>query len=371
MGGNTREQGQKSPFSVRFIAYLLLAALLPMFLFLPSAAFADAGGFAGSSDYGSSDWGSSDWGSSDWGSSDWGSSSWDWDDDDDDYSGGWLWGDDDDDNYGSSSYHSYYNSDYRIEDDDAITTALGGLLVLGMFGFMIFIIYKIVSNAFPSNRNRTQYPPRQATLGNANPPAGASRTDANQLLGFGKLQQRDPAFHPNQVEEMVSNVYVRLQHAWTAKDIEPVRPYFSNRLFSQFSNQLKQLVDSGRTNYVDNIAVLECRARGWYEDAGGEHIIMKVRTRITDYTVEEATGRIVSGYRDRESYMEYEYTLTRSSGSKTGVQTEKLQADACPNCGAPINLEQNAKCEFCGTVTEAKDYDWVISEIKGVSQRIV
>ena len=39
----------------------------------------------------------------------------------------------------------------------------------------------------------------------------------------------------------------------------------------------------------------------------------------------------------------------------------------CPNCGT---CTENAKfCKYCGAVIAAAEYDWVISAIKGISQR--
>lgn len=202
-------------------------------------------------------------------------------------------------------------------------------------------------------------------------PAGAATTPDSRLQSIEELKKRDPNFSASSIEELIAGVYVQMQQNWTRKDFEPMRPYFSNALFSQFSNQLEQMKRNGQTNYVDNIAVLETHVRGWYETQGNEYLVMKVRTRITDYTVVDATGAVVSGFKDKESFMEYEYVLSRTSGTKTSEMEKAIEAGQCPHCGAPINLVQNAKCEYCGSVIESKQHTWVIVAIKGVSQQIV
>lgn len=217
---------------------------------------------------------------------------------------------------------------------------------------------------FAGGGRRNTSPPRSAR------PAGATRTSDSQLRPLSKLLERDPEFSATAVNETIANVYVQMQHAWTAGDFEPMRPYFSNTLFAQFSNQLDALKKRGHTNYVDNIAVLEVNTRGWYETNGFEYLVVKVRTRITDYTMDR-NGRVVSGYTDAESYMEYEYTLGRPVGTKTTKQVSQTVAAACPNCGAPIDLAQSAKCKYCGTVIESNRFTWVITNIKGISQQIV
>ena len=41
----------------------------------------------------------------------------------------------------------------------------------------------------------------------------------------------------------------------------------------------------------------------------------------------------------------------------------------CPSCSAPLAINQNAKCPYCGSIINSKDYDWSIAAIKGISQR--
>lgn len=282
----------------------------------------DAGGFAGGSDYGG-------------GGYDFGGSSYD---------------------YGGSSGYYHYDDDYSGSGEFGWIDVVVIIVIL----YLVFGPKPNLGGQGPSDKKRT--------AGGAQP-AGASRTPDSRLRPISALVERDPLFSAAAVEETIANVYVRMQQAWTAGDFEPMRPYFSNTLFSQFANQLAALTRQGRVNHVDNIAVLEASVRGWYESEGFEYLVMKVRTRITDYTLDLA-GNVVSGFTDAESYMEYEYTLGRSAGTLTGAQAAQTQADECPNCGAPINLAQSARCAYCGTVVESSRFTWVITAIKGISQQI-
>ena len=313
----------------------------------PASYGRDAGGFAGNSDYG----GGYDWGGSSY-DYDWGGSSydysWDWDDDDD-----WEWGWTDSDT-GDTYYGDY--EEVGLIDIVIVLIIVAIVLLPGFFPFGALMRYE-------DKKKRSSRSSRSSQ------PAGASRTPASQLRPLNQLMERDPEFSAAAVDEMIANVYVQMQHAWTAGDFEPMRPYFNNTLFSQFSNQLDALKKRGHTNYVDNIAVLEVKTRGWYETFGFEYLVVKVRTRITDYTMDR-NGRVVSGYTNAESYMEYEYTLGRTAFTQTTTQTAQTVAGECPNCGAPINLAQSAKCPYCGTVVESNRFTWVITNIKGISQQI-
>ena len=68
--------------------------------------------------------------------------------------------------------------------------------------------------------------------------------------------------------------------------------------------------------------------------------------------------------------MDYEWALQRSSG-KTTVAEGGMTVQNCPNCGATININRTAQCEFCGSIVTVDAYDWVVSGIKAISQRTV
>ncbi|MBQ1291811.1 MAG: zinc-ribbon domain-containing protein [Lachnospiraceae bacterium] len=43
----------------------------------------------------------------------------------------------------------------------------------------------------------------------------------------------------------------------------------------------------------------------------------------------------------------------------------------CPNCGAPLSINETAKCPYCGTVVTVPNTDFVISSIRGLKQKTV
>lgn len=66
--------------------------------------------------------------------------------------------------------------------------------------------------------------------------------------------------------------------------------------------------------------------------------------------------------------MTYEWTMIRTKGMQTGA-ADGVTTYSCPNCGAPMDLTYSAKCEYCGSVANNSKYDWVIAQIRGISQR--
>ncbi len=298
--------------------YIIIAVLILALSIMIIPAIADAGSFSGGSDYG----GGGGWsGGSDWGSSDGG------------------------------SYFFSSGSDGSVGG--------GSVTIIIIVLAIVFAIYRVGRKAKGLNAG-----------GN---PVNIPVQEPTNLQSMASLKTKDPNFSEADIKENISNLYVRMQNAWQAKDFEPMRPYMTDAIFNQFSRQLEQLVNGGMTNYVERIAVLSVTLDGWAEDEANDTIVATVNTRITDYTLKDDTGKLVSGSQTAEKFMCYKWTLIRSKGTLTperaGEGSEQTVSVHCPSCGAPTNINHSAKCEYCGSIINAKDYDWSISAIRGVSQQ--
>lgn len=301
---------------------LLLASVLCLALGL--AVHADFGSFSGDSDYG----GSYDYGSG-------------YDDYDYDY------------DYGYSSGGTFF----YIDDASELTfnPTMTVIVVVIVIGYLVLRAKMKTSSGSPA-------PSSQAVM---NP--GAARTEDSKLQSVAEYAALDPSFDEAEFKEKLSNLYVQMQNCWTDRDLDPLRPFFTDALFSQMDRQLEQMKKAGRTNHVERITVLGVTLRGFFQQGGEDHMIAELQTRIVDYTVNDNDGSIVSGSDKLEKFMTYEWELTRTTGSETH-QTTGTENVTCPNCGAPVDINASARCEYCDTVLTQETHDWAICSIKGISQ---
>ena len=114
--------------------------------------------------------------------------------------------------------------------------------------------------------------------------------------------------------------------------------------------------------------MLDVNLRGFFQEGGDDHLVAELKTRITDYTVDEDTGALISGSKTAEKFMTYEWDLSRPTGTLTAAAGETTQRH-CPNCGAPLSVNESAKCPYCDTVITFRDHDWTIYAVKGIAQR--
>ena len=291
--------------------YITLMIIVLLIGVLAIPAMADAGNFSGSSDFGGSYGGHS------------GSS----------FGGSGLWA-----LFALSGGHS------------------GGVIV---FIIIVFIILKLLKNSGF----------RRSTV----PFSSAQPTYYSELMPIQTLRETDPNFSEAAMKEKIGNLYLRMQNAWQTYEFDSMRPFMTDALYNQFKLQLDELVRSGCTNHVERIAVLDVELLGWRTDETNDAVAARLQTRIIDYISNDTTGEVISGSKSAEKFMTYEWTLIRSKGMKTplpsGEGKENTMTIHCPSCGAPVEINQSAKCPYCDSVINAASYDWVISEIKGISQR--
>ena len=273
---------------MKWTAKILVFVLCILLMMLPAFAGADFGDFSGDSDYGGS------WDSG----SDWSSSSWD-----SDYSSG-----------------SYYDDDSDVSGID---------IGISLAVMAAIVVLSLIFDVSEKRKKKKQH-------GAQGRPQGAQRTPDSRLQPLGDLAVTDPSFDANAMQEKISNLYVQMQNCWTDKNIESLRPYFTDAFFTQMERQLNGLKSRGLTNHVDRIAVLGVNLRGFYKQGGDEHLIVELRTRIVDYTVQDSDKKLVSGDRNREKFMTYEWDMCRAEGSVT-TREGAMQSVSCPGCGAPLS----------------------------------
>ncbi len=187
-------------------------------------------------------------------------------------------------------------------------------------------------------------------------------------LPLSTLKQKDPNFDEQAILERVANQYVQMQAAWEKKDWEPMRAFMTDALYNQMARQLDELKQKGLTNHIDRIAVLDTFISKYMQEADLDVLIVRIKTRICDYTTKDGTGEVVQGSSTRELFMTYDWKLTRNKDRVTLAASE-LSSVSCPHCGAPLSVNASGKCDYCGSVVTLSDHDWALTAIKGISQR--
>ena len=247
--------------------------------------------------------------------------------------------------------NNYISSDSDMTDEE-FSECMGVAFV-----FLIFAVFWFFSH----KKKKSQ---RTPIVINTNQPVINLR-EMNEYL------ELDPNFDEERIKTLMANLYVQMQETWQAKNIESLRPYMTDKFFNQMNKQLDEFRKHNRTDHTERIAVLNVDLEGWRQAAGMDYITVSLSSRIVSYVLDDITGKVISGDKNKEKFMEYEIDLTRKSGEFTTPETEGTKSATCPHCGAPIDLNASAKCEYCGSIITNVNTDWAICAMRGISQRTV
>lgn len=229
-----------------------------------------------------------------------------------------------------------------------------------------FIVVVIIGDIILCNKRKYDiYTPKKKTV-NKPKPSGAAKTDSGTLLSVNKYTEIDENFNTEEFKAYASETYIRLQKAWQNKNLDPIRDCLTDAFYAKNDKQLENYRQNKQTNIVDDITVQSVTPLGWKQEDNKDIFIVDVKTRNVDYVIDDETGAVIRGSKNEFKYMNYEFTFVRKKGIKTG---EESRISVCPNCGAELNINSSAKCEYCGSLITREAVDWCIENIKGISQR--
>lgn len=308
----------------KFLRIIPVIVMIMGFLLIPLQTRAlDFGDFAGDSDYGSDD---------SWDSGGWDSGGSDWDSDRD--------------------RDRNYSSGDSVELDEADMPVL--FAVLGVGWGTVILLYVVSQIRYKKRRQRS--------LENS---ANRELTNGHQLRSVTEYTSAHPEFSEVEFKKKLADLYVRCQKEWQRKDISSLRPYFTASYFAQMDSQLREYRMKRQTNYIDDIYVISVELMGYYIENGFDVMVARLKTRIIDYVKDDYTEKIIRGSDTKQKIMTYGWTLVKKSDSVQRGAADHI----CPHCGARISMNQSAVCQYCGSTLTTDSFDWVISNIRGISQK--
>ncbi|HEY7366295.1 MAG TPA: Tim44-like domain-containing protein [Methylomirabilota bacterium] len=234
--------------------------------------------------------------------------------------------------------------------------ALGGLLGSLLFGGMghgfggfglleMLIVAGLAYVAFSYFRRRRAAEPAMAggygptATGNANSygptdasspmgwtatlPAAPAPSDLD--VGTSHIRQWDPTFDPGAMAANASDIFFRVQAAWTARDMKGVREVLTPEMYDRLDGQCAELKAQRRVNRLENIAVRSAAVSEAWQESAQDFVTVAFLANVLDYTTDES-GRVVEGSRTEPTRFEEYWTFVRPVGPNRWKLTAIQQA---------------------------------------------
>ena len=185
---------------------------------------------------------------------------------------------------------------------------------------------------------------------------------------FAEIKTADPNFNEQMFYGRVNEMFIAIQYAWMARNLEPVRRFLADQQFSVLNNSVQtDYVAKGQINKLDNVHITQMWPVEVTKQGDYDAVKMLIEASLIDYTVDERTGELVNPAelgdgKTPTTFQEY-WTFMRKSGvqSKMDASIQK-----CPNCGGPVTDGNYVKCAYCGVQLNDPTLDWVLMRIEQV-----
>lgn len=178
----------------------------------------------------------------------------------------------------------------------------------------------------------------------------------------GKLAEGDPDWNEDRFLDTAETIFFTVQEGWTKKELNICRPYLSDSVYNRFKKQLADLTRRGLRNVCENIVVGSTEIVKIEQDKQFDSITVKFRASMRDYKVDEKTGRVKEGSTAQTPPFTEFWTFVRKAGLKTR-EAHAVQDKKCPNCGAPLEINESGVCKYCKANVVSGNFDWVLSKI--------
>ena len=147
-------------------------------------------------------------------------------------------------------------------------------------------------------------------------------------------------FNEAMFKTKVDNIFVKLYTCIMKGDLTDVRHFISEELYNDEINV--------KNTMIINRKILEDK----------EIIDVEIVSRYMDYIIDINTGDLISGDDTRRIERRNILRFEKKLNTKDFGIVRK-----CPGCGASINVNNTGKCEYCDTIFNLDDYDYILVSI--------
>jgi predicted lipid-binding transport protein (Tim44 family) len=132
--------------------------------------------------------------------------------------------------------------------------------------------------------------------------------------GIGHIRQMDAQFDPAAFSESATDMFFKIQAAWTNRDMGRVTDLLTPEMRGVLQAQCDKLRADRRINRLENIAVRQAAVTEGWQEKGQDFVTVYFLASLVDYTTDESGAQVLDGSRTEPVKFEEYWTFTRPVG---------------------------------------------------------
>jgi predicted lipid-binding transport protein (Tim44 family) len=125
---------------------------------------------------------------------------------------------------------------------------------------------------------------------------GAYLPQQNEVeRGLDEIRRFDPSFNTDRFLETAEDLFFRIQAAWMNRSLDGVENLLTSEMREYFSGEFARMKQERVINRLENIAVRKVEPAEVWQESGRNYITVLFTANLLDYTVNDKSGKLVSG----------------------------------------------------------------------------
>ena len=176
-----------------------------------------------------------------------------------------------------------------------------------------------------------------------------------------EIKKIDKSFNKSMFITKANNIFIMLHTAIMMDDLNRVRHFISDELENKYESIIQNYNNNNLRKMYDELNVKTTEIKYVEIEDDKININVDLVSRYMDYFIDKETGENISGENNKRieklNHLVFE--------KRIGNQYNNI-ARSCPGCGANIDVNSSGKCEYCGTIFNTEDYDWILTDIETI-----
>ena len=175
-----------------------------------------------------------------------------------------------------------------------------------------------------------------------------------------EFRERDNNFDETSFITKVNNIVVKFFNSITLNEVKKIDHFVSDKVFEIGNKLATDAETSGNIHMFDEFNIARSSISSIEESNDAYVIYVRMTLKYMDYVINKASGALLSGNNSFREPHEMTMVFKKYKGAR-----EQNLVRTCPTCGASLNTNNTGICEYCHTVYNQEDHDWVLDDIQG------
>ena len=174
-----------------------------------------------------------------------------------------------------------------------------------------------------------------------------------------EYKSMDPTFNESMFITKVNNIFVKLFTSIMMDKLNEVDHFVGDEVLLYAQGILNNAKNQGCRQMFDELNVKDSQIVNVEVKQDVYEIKVFLQSRYMDYIIDLSNGNVISGNDQSRINVDFNLSFTKKISAQEQGITRK-----CPTCRAPLSVNTSGKCEYCGSIYNQEDYDWVLTNLE-------